>query len=167
MVKCYQIKYLHCSNKWREQISMNKIFKHTAKLLATARMDVPSWRSWTTCATWMGCRYHLILPVVTRALAKCKTREKSVKQDKETEMVCGRHLQNHFLFWGVVLLLPLLSTCYLFHLHQSRWNLFTIASSSKLARLISQNQKLNWLGVVKILWRWSVPYIFFLQFVVH
>uniref|UniRef100_A0AAY5KHT2 Protein HTATIP2 n=1 Tax=Esox lucius TaxID=8010 RepID=A0AAY5KHT2_ESOLU len=68
--------------------------------LAVARMDVPSWRSRTTCATRMGCRYSLMLPVVTRTLAKCKTREESVRKDKEREIVCGHHLQNHSLFGG-------------------------------------------------------------------
>ncbi len=38
------------------------------------------------CATWMGCRCGLMPPVVTKALAKCKTREKSLRKDKEREM---------------------------------------------------------------------------------
>ena len=40
-----------------------------------------------------------MLPVVTRALAKCKIREKSVRKDNEREMVCGHHLQNKCPFW--------------------------------------------------------------------
>ena len=35
---------------------------------STARMDVPS----CTCATWLGCRYLLMLPVVTRTLSNTK-----------------------------------------------------------------------------------------------
>lgn len=27
--------------------------------IAIVHMDVPLWRSWTTCARWLGCRYHL------------------------------------------------------------------------------------------------------------
>ncbi len=62
--------------------------------------DVPSWRSWTSCATWVSC---LMLPIVTRAQAKCKTREKSVWKDKKREMVFVQYLQNylHSFFWGL------------------------------------------------------------------
>lgn len=37
-------------------------------------IDVPSWRSWSTCATSAGCRCRLMLPVTP--LTKCKTSEK-------------------------------------------------------------------------------------------
>lgn len=30
-------------------------------------MDVPSRRSWTTCGSWLGCRFHLMLAVVTES----------------------------------------------------------------------------------------------------
>lgn len=51
------------------------------KLLETsnpmmARLDVLSWSSWKTCATRIECRYCLMLQVVRRTPAKCKTREK-------------------------------------------------------------------------------------------
>ena len=64
----------------------------TANLLAMARMDVPPW---TTCATRMGCSYRLMLSVVTRALAKCKTREKSVRRNISVET----HLWKLMLYW--------------------------------------------------------------------
>ena len=41
-----------------------------------------------------------MLPVVTRALAKRKTREKSVRNNKERKTVCSHHLQHHFRFGG-------------------------------------------------------------------
>lgn len=35
-----------------------------------ARVNVPSWRSWTTCVTWLGCRYSLVLPLMARTLSE-------------------------------------------------------------------------------------------------
>lgn len=78
-------------------------------------LDVLSWRSWTSSATWMGCRCHLMLPIVTRILTKSDTRENSVRRDKQRAVVCGHHLQ-YCSFLGVVLL-PLQCSCWHFHLH--------------------------------------------------
>ena len=103
-------------------------------LLAKACMDVPSWRSWTTCATWMGCRYCLILALVTRAQAKCKTIEKSVRKDMKGKWSVASTCKT-ISFLGVVLLL---STFCRFHLHQSRWNWFTISYTFLQDRSISQ-----------------------------
>lgn len=71
---------------------------------ANLHMDVPTKRSWTTCATWMGCRCSLMLAVVTRTLGKRKTGEESVRKDQ--------HVQNVL---GVVLLLALQCTYCHFH----------------------------------------------------
>ena len=76
-----------------------------SNLLATAWMDVPSW-SWTTCETWLGCRYHLMLSMVTRTQAENKTREQSVGKNKKREFVCGHHMQNHSPFWGCLVFAP-------------------------------------------------------------
>ncbi|XP_067256457.1 butyrophilin subfamily 1 member A1 [Chanodichthys erythropterus] len=35
--------------------------------------SITFWRSWTACATSVGSRYRLMLPIVTLTLAKCKT----------------------------------------------------------------------------------------------
>lgn len=64
-------------------------------VLATARMDVPSWSSCTTCATLMECRCHLMMPGVRRTVAKSKTRDKSVSRDKKRGMAFGWLLLNH------------------------------------------------------------------------
>ena len=71
-----------------------------SKPFATAGMDVSSWRCWIPWATWLGCRYCLMLPVVTRALAEHKTKEESVRKDKERSIFCGHQMQNHSLFGG-------------------------------------------------------------------
>ena len=90
---------------------------------------------------------------VTRTLVEHKTREESVRKDKERAAVCGHHMQNHSLL-GVVLFCHFLAPCH-FYLHQSRWNWFTIPCASWMDRLI--NLKLNWLGV--ILWPLSAALI--------
>ena len=41
-----------------------------------------------------------MLPVVTRTLAEHKTKEESVRKDKERAAICGHYMQNHFLFVG-------------------------------------------------------------------
>ena len=38
--------------------------RRRSKLLVTAPMDFPSWKTWTTCSTWLDSRYLLMLPVV-------------------------------------------------------------------------------------------------------
>ncbi len=43
-------------------------------------IDMPSWRSWTACANFVGFRYHLMLPGVTSTLAKCKTCGKTIRK---------------------------------------------------------------------------------------
>ena len=68
-------------------------------------MDVPSWRSWTTYSTWLGCRYSLLLPVVTRTPAEHRTREGSVRKDKRRATVYCHHMQN-IPFLGVVFASP-------------------------------------------------------------
>lgn len=45
----------------------------------------------------MGCRYHLMPPVVTKTLEKSKTREESVSQNKDRAIVYGHHLQIRIL----------------------------------------------------------------------
>ena len=90
---------------------------------------------------YLCCRYCFILPVVKRTLAEHKTRDESVRKDKDSAISCGHHMKT-IPFFGVVMLLPLLGTCYHFHLHQSRYNWFTII-------------RFNWLGIV--LWPLSVP----------
>ena len=74
------------------------------------------WSIWTTCATWSGSRYRLMLPVGIRTLAEHKTREESVRTERAIS--CYHHMQNHSLV-GVVLRLPLHCTFCHFHLHQS------------------------------------------------
>lgn len=46
-------------------------------LLAMTCIDVALWRSWATYLTSVGSSYHLMLPVVTLTLTKCKTSEKN------------------------------------------------------------------------------------------
>ncbi len=77
---------------------------------------------WTTCATWLGCRYCLMLQIVTKTLTKHKTRDKSVKNRKRA-IVRDHYLQNHkHNFWPLQC-----SGCHL-HLHQSRRNWFRITN---------------------------------------
>ncbi len=63
----------------------------------TARIDVPSWRSWTDCATSVGSRYRLMLPVMTMTLDKCKTSEKQSEKSRKKMSVAS----TWFLFWGL------------------------------------------------------------------
>lgn len=56
-------------------IPCETVLGDTANLLAMACSDVQSW-SLTACATSLGCRYRLMLPVVTRILVKYKTTKK-------------------------------------------------------------------------------------------
>lgn len=52
-------------------------------LLAMTCIDVASWRSWATYLTSVGSSCHLMLPVVTLTLTKCKTSEKkTVRKDE-------------------------------------------------------------------------------------
>ena len=115
----------------------------TANLFVPARMDV-SWRSWTTCATWLGCRYRLELP-----LGYKDTREESVRKDKDLSVASTCKTIS---FWGVVLLLPVHCICCHFHLHQSSWNWFSITCASRMDWLNSL--KFDWLDF--ILWPLSV-----------
>ncbi len=41
-----------------------------------------------------------MLPLVARALEKCKTSQESARKDEEREIVCDHSLQNHFIFGG-------------------------------------------------------------------
>lgn len=61
----------------------------------------------TTCATWMGCKYHLTLPVETRKLAKRKEKYQS-------GAIWGEQQSHHFAASPMQLLY--------FHLNQSRLN---------------------------------------------
>lgn len=99
-----------------------------ANLLLTAHIDEPSWRSWITRSTWVGCRYRLALPAVTRTQTKSKNREN--QSGGMSTVVCSHRLSSHSLF-GVFLLLPLQCTCY----HQSRWNGFIMVYASEQQHL--------------------------------
>lgn len=55
-----------------KEISLETVLENTANLLEMARIAVPLWRSWMTCATFKWSRYRLMLPAVTMAQAKCK-----------------------------------------------------------------------------------------------
>lgn len=103
-----------------------------ANLPMTAHKDEPSWRSWVTRSTWVGCRYRLVLPAVTRTQTKGKNREN--QSGGMSTVVCSHRLSSHSLF-GVFLLLPLQCTCYHFHLHQSRWNWFIMVYASEQQHL--------------------------------
>ncbi len=86
--------------------ALETVLGDTANLLAMARIDVTSWRSWTACATSVGSRYRLMLPVVTLTLAKCKTSEKqSEKMSREKMSVASTCKTIPVL--GVVSLLPI------------------------------------------------------------
>lgn len=65
----------------KEQITVSSTARTSSALVAACLlhlcMDVPSWWSWTASVTWMECRYHLMLPVVTGTPGKSKTRDKS------------------------------------------------------------------------------------------
>ena len=50
------------------------------------------------CKLILGCRYRLMLPVVTRTLAEHKTREESVREDQERAILCGNRTQKLFPF---------------------------------------------------------------------
>lgn len=75
---------------WYLLHALETVLGDTANLLVTAHIDVPSLRSWTTCSTWLGWRYHL-LPIVTGTLAKHRTRKEAVRSDKEKAIVRGHH----------------------------------------------------------------------------
>ena len=97
----------------------------------TGRHSKSSWRSWTTRAIWLGFRYRLMLPVVTRTLAEHKTKEELVRKDKERAAVSGQYCTCKIKttsFWGILLLHW---TCYCHcNLHQSRWKWFIITCAS-------------------------------------
>lgn len=63
---------------------------------------LPSWRSWTIRPNRLGYRYYLMLPVVTMTLVELKTREESVRKDKDRTDVCSHHMQNHSLLGGCI-----------------------------------------------------------------
>lgn len=65
-----------------------------------ACIDVPSWWIWTTCATSVGSRYHLMLPAVTLTQVKCKTTKKQSEKNEERNNV---RLQNHSCFWDCLI----------------------------------------------------------------
>ncbi len=71
---------------WNLLHALETVLGDTANLLATAHIDGPSRRSWTACATSVGSRYRLMLPIVTVTQAKCKT----VRKDEKN--VNGLHL---------------------------------------------------------------------------
>lgn len=75
------------------------VLGYTANPLETTGLDVPPRRNWSTCATCVTCRCYLMFPVATKTAAKRKTRK--ISQDRKRTMVCGYHLQNHFLFQGL------------------------------------------------------------------
>lgn len=52
------------------------------------------WIWYSTCATWLGGTYHLLLPVVTRALTEHKSREESVRKNGRATPH-GQQMQNH------------------------------------------------------------------------
>ena len=54
-----------------------RLMRPTANFLVTAHLDGPYWRGWTHCQAWLGCRYHLIIALVTRTLPEYDTREVS------------------------------------------------------------------------------------------
>lgn len=60
-------------------------------------IDVPFWRSWTTCATYVGSKYHLMLPAVTLTLTKYKISERKSEKRKSQ---CPPPVKP-FLFWGL------------------------------------------------------------------
>lgn len=51
-------------------------------------VDVTSWRAWTSCATWRGCRNHLMLPAATRIQAKTNN-ENNESGDAERAITLG------------------------------------------------------------------------------
>lgn len=75
------------------------------------RCPVPSWRSWTACAVWIGCRYGFMLPTVTRALTKIKTRGKSVRRNNRLEHQSVVTICKTIPFWGDQLFLSWHCTC--------------------------------------------------------
>ena len=79
-------------NGWFPPCTSDCAGRHSTPFAAAA-MDVQSWKTWTTCAAWLGCRYLLMLLVVTRILAEHKTREESARKDQERAVDCGHHMQ--------------------------------------------------------------------------
>lgn len=59
----FSIHVIHCAERCR------------ANIFATACMNMLSWSSWTMSVTWIGFRYHLMLPVMDTS----KTTDNSVR----------------------------------------------------------------------------------------
>lgn len=98
-------------------------------LLLQVPVLLPGW--WpSTCATGMSCRYHLMLSVgLLSVMTFAKVKNKSVRNDKERETVCGHCLQNHSVFVGC------LAVAFPVHLFSrtfapNRWHWWTIAFAS-------------------------------------
>lgn len=84
-------------------------------------MDVSSWKNCTAITTSVGCRYHLMLPLVMRSLRKCNNNHNS---NKKTATDWGHHPQKHSLNW--VFLLIAFLFCWYSILNNIRWYWFTI-----------------------------------------
>ena len=78
-----------------------------SNLLATARVDVPSWRSWTICATSVGLRNRLMLPVVIMTVAKANTSGKPVKEIKREKLEMASTCKTSPVLGGRLIVAPL------------------------------------------------------------
>lgn len=59
------VQFCWASAKCNLSFRFSECLHSVAAILCT---DVPSWRSWTTCVTWVGCRYHPFSWVVVSLL---------------------------------------------------------------------------------------------------
>ena len=72
----------------------------TQQTFLQPHVDVSSWRHWPTCATWLGYRYRLMLPEVTRTLAENTKLEKNRSIRIRREQLSVSTTCKHSLFGG-------------------------------------------------------------------
>ena len=123
----------------------------TPKLLATRRMDEPSWSNWAAWASSQGCSNLMMFTMeVIRPNAKEKRRISTVYCHK---WKTGSVSPYKTPVLGVVWHFTLLSTRCQLHLGQWQWNRFTNGQASQLVRLEPSTRPYN--GVIP--YKRSVP----------
>lgn len=65
---------------WNPLHALETVLEDIQKLVAVARINMPSWRSLTTCTISVGSRY--LRPAVTMTQGKCRTSEKSSEKTR-------------------------------------------------------------------------------------
>lgn len=138
-----------------------EISKHIWSLLASAWCswdrksscdwctDLSSWGSRSIWATWLGCKFCLILPVMKTIQAEHKSSEATCVRNDKRATVCGHHVQS-IPYLEVTLLLNLYCVYYTASIVKMICTKAGQTGSLPLALPYGQTYiiNLNWLGVI-------------------